>query len=256
MTAPQLKKAPLKFALVEFQFSEVMEIAKYIPAFQDAIRKKFPLCANRKESVVIPQNNGVQIVELTRWSFLSANKASAIDVDQNRIVYCTSEYKNFAHFAQVCNESLAEFYKVVEPALLTKIGLRFGNSIKIDDHESLNALVDSCFEAPQYANPIGKVHWQKHESIIETQMGRMLVRTLYGENSNNCLPDATGLPINIQPDEKPTNRIILDIDHMYQAENEVFDVNQALEKLDSLHQAIDSCFIGITTKYARTEKWA
>jgi uncharacterized protein (TIGR04255 family) len=89
-------------------------------------------------------------------------------------------------------------------------------------------------------------------------MGGLAIRTLYGKHNLTCLPDVQGLPISIAVDTTPSERIILDFDHYWEAKDESvnFETNVVLEKLASLHETSREAFWKVTTDYARNEKWA
>ena len=89
-------------------------------------------------------------------------------------------------------------------------------------------------------------------------MGGLVIRTLYGKHNLTCLPDLQGLPISITTDATPSERIILDFDHYWEAKEESvsFETNDVLEKLAALHETSIAAFWKVTTDYARDTKWA
>ena len=88
----KLNKQPLKLVLAEFRFSPIMQINEYIPKLQESLRKTYPIPEKRSEQVIQLQSNGINVSNLDRWIFMTGNKKSAVDINQERIVYYTADY--------------------------------------------------------------------------------------------------------------------------------------------------------------------
>ena len=256
----KLKNQPLKFVLAEFRFSQVMQIADYIPKIQEALRKQYPISNKTSEQAVQVQPGGVAVSVSTvdRWAFLSANKKSAVDINQERLIYITTEYARFDGFSDVCKQALETLADIVDPSLILRVGLRYSDLVVIDDGETLSDLVNDHFGFPQCINTLGKAQHQSTETFLNTAIGGLAIRTLYGQHNLTCLPDVQGLPVQIKADPTPSERIILDFDHFWEAKEESvgFEINEVLEKLSALHKTSREAFWKITTDRARNEKWA
>ena len=253
-----LEKQPLKFVLAEFRFSPVMQIAEYIPKIQEALRKQYPIQEKRSEQTVQVQPGGIAVSAIDRWAFISADKKNAIDINQERIVYITAEYPRFAGFSDACKQAIETLVNIVEPSLILRIGLRYSDLVIVDDGEEVTKLVNEHFGLPNCIESLGATRKHSTDTFLHTNMGGLAIRTLYGRHNLTCLPDVQGLPISIKADATPSERIVLDFDHYWEAKDESvsFQANDVLEKLAALHETSREAFWKVTTDYARNEKWA
>lgn len=254
----KLNNQPLRFVLAEFRFSQIMKINDYIPQLQERLRKKYPIPLQQKEQAITVQNGGVSVTAIDRWTFLSANKKSAIEINQDRLMYYTAEYPRFEGFSNSCKEALEALIEIAEPSLVLRVGLRYGDLVKVDEGEKLVDLIDQSFAYPTCIDGLGESRQQRNEIFISTSVGGLLIRTLYGVHNQSCLPDIQGLSVEVHQDRAPSERIILDFDHFWESKEEAisFESNQILEILESLHETSREAFWRISTDYARNEKWA
>ena len=254
----KLNNQPLRFVLAEFRFSQIMKINDYIPQIQERLRKKYPIPLQQKEQAVMVQNGGVNVAVIDRWTFLSADKRSAIEINQDRLMFYTAEYPRFEGFSDNCKEALEVLIDVAEPSLVLRVGLRYGDLAEVDDGEKLVDLIDQRFTYPCCINGLGEPRQQRNEIFIETSVGGLLIRTLYGVHDQSCLPDVQGLSIEIHQNRTPSERIILDFDHFWESQEKAvsFESEQILGILESLHETSREAFWRISTDYARNEKWS
>ena len=254
----KLENQPLKFVLAEFRFSPVMQIAEYIPKIQEALRKQYPIPDKRSEQTVQVQPSGIAVSAVDRWAFISANKKSAIDINQGRLIYITAEYPRFAGFSDSCKQAIETLVSIVEPSLILRIGLRYSDMVIVDDGEKITDLVTDHFGVPSCIESLGTTHQHSTDTFLHTDIGGLAIRTLYGNHNLTCLPDVQGLPISITTDTTPSERMILDFDHYWEAKDESvsFETNDVLDKLAALHETSREAFWKVTTDYARNERWA
>lgn len=256
---PKLNKQPLRFVLAEFRFSTVMDIQAYIPKLQEALRKKYPTPDKKTEQSVHVQAGGIGVSSYDRWSFMSANKRSAIDINQDRLVYCTADYPRFEGFSIACDHALSALASIVDPSLILRIGLRYGDLVNIEEGENIADLVNPHFTFPSCVDTLGRPQHQRSETLLATELGSLSIRTLYGKHNLTCLPDIQGvLPVSIETDKIPSERIVLDFDHFWESKGEpiAFETKHILNILESLHETSRAAFWKVTTDYARNEKWA
>lgn len=254
----KLNKQPLIFVLAEFRFSQIMKISDYIPRLQERLRKRYPIPRQQEEQAIIVQNGGVSVTRVDRWTFLSANQKSAIEVNQDRLMFYTSEYPRFEGFANSCKEALDALIEIAEPSLALRIGLRYGDLVRVDEGEKLTDLIDSSFAYPNCVQGLGESRQQRNEIFITTTVGGFLIRSLYGFHNQCCLPDIQGLSIAIEQDHASSERIILDFDHFWEPKEDAvnFESDRIMKILESLHETSREAFWKISTDYARNEKWA
>ena len=255
----KLNNQPLQFALAEFRFSPVMQIADYIPEIQEELRKQYPILNKTIEQTLENQTTGIAVLSKDRWAFISANKRNEVDLNQERLVYITTDYSGFEGFSSACQQALEVLENIVEPGLILRIGMRYGDLVVVDEGEQLSDLVNEHFGYPHcIGDSLGSAEQQITETNLKTKAGRLLIRTLYGQHKFRCLADIQqALPMPIKVDEEASERIILDFDHFWRpAEESVgFETTEVLKILESLHETTRAAFWKITTKHARDEKW-
>lgn len=257
-TYKKLENQPLKFAIAEFRFSPIMNIGEYIPKFQDLLRKKYPFTNKKIEQVVHMLPSGPEKMVMNNWLFLSANKRCAIQVNQERVIYFTSEYPRFKGFSDEVEFMLGFLSQVMEPGLITRIGLRYSDLITLSGDEKMDELVDSSFLYPNILPVFGEPQNKISEFHLKTGQGVLAIRSLYGNHDFFCLPDIQDIPLLIDKTEGLGERMVLDFDHSWMPEQEsvAFDVDAILEKLSNLHKESRKGFWGVTTDFARDIKWA
>jgi len=253
----KLARQPLVFALAEFRFSQVLQIEEYIPEYQELLRKSYPLTETLQEHAIKVGDKSVDLRQRSRWAFLSADRRNVVTLDQDRLIFFTTDYPRFEGFASECLNALELFVKLVEPELLLRIGLRYGDLIKIGDGEKLGDYVDPYFDYPKLAIPLGTPEYQRDEVGIRTDVGRLLIRSIYGDSNLVSLPDIQGIPGLPQPEKSSSNRIILDFDHVWSADEEPtrFDIGHIEKTLAKMHETARDAFWRITTDDAKDNKW-
>lgn len=258
-TYKKLNNQPLTYVLAEFRFSPVMEIASYIPKIQEALRKSYPNSLKRGEQSFQIQASSVTVSTIDQWAFVSANKKSAVEISQERLIYATAEYPRFEGFSNICKAALSALVDIIGPSLIYRIGLRYGDVIKAAQGETISELVSNNFGMPNNCiDALGSNSQYISESLLETDIGKLVIRSLYGKNVATRLPDTHGLPIFIPSDNAPSERLILDFDHFWEAKDESvnFEVPEVLSKLSALHETARKAFWQVTSDYARKTKWA
>ncbi|MEQ9451508.1 MAG: TIGR04255 family protein [Pseudomonadales bacterium] len=254
----KLNNQPLVFALAEFRFSPVLKIGEFIPELQEAFRKTYPLPETQQQQSVLADNRGTNVEIKSRWSFLAGDRRSAIIVDQDRMICFTQDYPRFEGFSQSCGTAIDHLKRIVDPNLLLRIGLRYGDCIRIGDDEKVKDYVDEYFDYPEVAKTLGEPEYQRDEVGISTSSGRMLIRSFYGVHPLVCMPDLQGLPGIPLPERAPSLRILLDFDHMWDPLGPpvTFDSAEILHLLADLHRTSRDAFWSMTTDEAKDKKWS
>jgi uncharacterized protein (TIGR04255 family) len=253
----KLSTQPLVFALAEFRFSSVLQIAKFVPAIQEALRKSFPTPKHRIDQGINVHGGGFEVNNQDRWAFVSPNGKSSIQVSHENLVFMTSEYPRFDGFAAGCKLGLDTIKAIVDPSLITRVGLRYGDLVLVEDGEQLTELVDSSLTYPTVFEGVGTPIQRFSENLIQTNEGILAIRTLCGFMPRMMLEDPQSLPINIKTIDTPSERMILDFDHFWESKDDavMFDVSNILDKLSVLHGPARKAFWDLTSDYARNVKW-
>lgn len=254
----KLENQPLKLVLVEFRFSQILQIEQYIPQLQEALRRQYPTFRKSTEQSIHVQADKFEISSSHRWSFISSDKKHAIDISQDKLVYFTNDYPRFDGFADACRNALQKLIEIVEPSLLLRIGLRYCDLVTTENNEQFSQLVDEKFIPTATTRALGNTRHLKTENYIQTHTGTLCIRSWFGVMPLTCPPDIDNVPVQIVRDQTATERLILDFDHIWEAgeESVTFELEQALTRLDALHDASRAAFWQVTTDYARETKWS
>ncbi len=255
----KLDNQPLQFAIAEFKFSKVLDIKEYIPKLQNELRKQYPSTPLIKsEQSIQIQNGAVTVTTSDRWSFLTVDKKAAVEISEERLIYYTADYPRFGGFSKECERILNLVATIVEPGLILRIGLRYGDLIAVDKSNDISYFVDPHFGYPECVSKLGSPVLQRNETLIKTQFGNLMVRSFYGVHGLSCLPDIQNLPVAIDKIDTPSEKMILDFDHFWESpeQNTLFNVRSMLQTLKDLHETSRHAFWKITTKNARDNEWS
>lgn len=257
----KLSNQPLVFVLAEFRFSPILDIKEYIPKIQDALRNKLPILRNTETQEITVSPNGISVQAQANWEFISKNSHTAASVNQNRLLFMTAEYERFDGFEDKCGFLLQTIIDIINPSLCLGLGLRYSNTIL--DIEKKGLIKD--FVQPRLYNNddlrlSGNLLRQTNETVWKTEEGAIFIRSIYGEDRALVWPDAENLPIAIQKtSDKPVRRLLLDIDNVWDAQEEEsdpldFDKILILSKLSNMHKVSRKAFWNVTTERAK-EAW-
>ena len=249
----KLTNQPLVIALAEFRFSTILTMEKYVSAFQEHLRQDFPHFSKTQTQEMEVDGNNVKVRTFEGWLFLSGNKKRAIKLDRDRIVFMTSEYDRFPNFWKDCEIALSFIEEKVKPSLLLRIGLRFSNLIVENNNETIETYVNPIIFSDEHLNKIGNQIHSSKETALKTDVGFMVVRSLYGILNFSAWPDLSEPPIQIKKYPEPSKRILLDLDHFWKSEDETieFTVDFINEKIHSLHEKSRKAFWSVTTPKGR-----
>lgn len=254
----KLKNQPLQVVLAEFRFSDVRDIEVYVPKVQDRLRSSYPHYTEQVGQKVSIGSAGVKMEASSSWVFSSPNKRRSVLIDQSRVVYFSSEYDRYPGFAAACEELLGAVIEIVQPTLLHRVGLRYGDAVIPDAGETIDQLVDASALFPEAMSGLGKSVQRKTESVLATESGTLVIRSLLADSDLMTWPDLRELPIKFPVPVSASARVILDFDHFAEFPEGLqdFEIDQVIEVLGGLHESSRAAFWSFTTDYARSVKWA
>ena len=253
----KLTNQPLVIALAEFRFSAILKMESYVSAFQDYLRHDFPHFSEIQQQEMIVDPNGVRVTSSTGWLFLSGNKKRAFMLDKDKITFMSSEYDRFPRFWNDCEKALSFIESEIKPALLLRVGLRYSDLIiEKESNEPIETYVQSVICNTGHFNEIGEQVHRINETVLKTDVGIMVIRSLYGKLNLSAWHDLSEPPVVISKYPEHSKRILLDFDHFWQAEGEAprFNVNFISKKINVLHEKSREAFWEITTSEGR-ERW-
>ena len=257
----KLSNQPLVFVLAEFRFSPILDIKEYIPKLQDALRNKLPILRNTETQEITVSPSGISVQAQANWEFISKNSHTAASVNQNRLLFMTSEYERFDGFEEHCDFLLQTVIDIISPSLCLGLGLRYSDTIfDIENKGLIEDFVQPRLCKNDDLKLSGHLLRQNNETLWKTIEGAIFIRSIYGEDKVLVWPDAENLPIAIRKtSDKPIRRLLLDIDHVWDAQEEEsgpldFDKDLILSKLSNMHKISRKAFWNVTTEQAK-EAW-
>lgn len=257
----KLSNQPLVFVLAEFRFSPILDIKEYIPKIQDALRNRLPILRNTETQEITVSSNGISLETQANWEFISKNSHTAASINQNRLLFMTSEYQRFDGFEKNCDFLLQTIIDIISPSLCLGLGLRYSDTIfDIEEKGSIEDFVQPRLYKNDDLKLSGNLLRQTNETLWRTTEGAIFIRSIYGEDRVLVWPDAENLPIAMRKtSDKPVRRLLLDIDHVWNAQEEElgpldFDKDSILSKLSNMHKISRKAFWNVTTEKAK-EAW-
>jgi len=255
----KLNNHPLELVLVEVRYSPILNVKKYIPELHDHLRGEFPNFNAVVDKAVNVSIDQVDFSNIERWQFSSKDSQRVVDIDQNRVVYATTKYDRFEGFETEVRLIVEILKKVINPAIYTRVGLRYCDNIVSPDGGDMGL---STLVAPQLLfddtfSKIGQKGFKRQEYLIATGETHLVIRTVQVVTPQVLPDDLSLIGLNIKVDESPKLRILLDFDHFWQDLNKPidFEVDNILQTLGGLHEASRAAFWDATTPYARNEVW-
>lgn len=253
----KLTDQPLVIALAEFRFSTILTMDTYVSALQDHLRQDFPLFKPTETQEMVIDGKVVNISTHEGWLFLSSDRKRAFKLDKDRITFMTSKYDRFPDFWKNCKTALLFIEKKIKPSLLLRVGLRYSDLIIAKNSEEvIESYVDSMICSSGQLCDIGEQVHRAKETVLKTDVGLMVVRSLCGKLNLSAWPDLSDPPIIINQHPTPSERILLDFDHFWMSnkDNEKFNVDFIGKKLNNLHEKSREAFWVVTTNEGR-EVW-
>ncbi|WBA14802.1 TIGR04255 family protein [Salinivibrio proteolyticus] len=255
----KLKNQPLELVLVEVRYSPILNVKKYIPELHDNLRGEFPNFDAIVDKAVNINNDQVDFSNIERWLFTSRDGQRVIDIDQNRVVYATTEYDRFDGFQADVRQIVEVLKNIVNPSIYTRVGLRYCDNIVSPDgsEDGLSKLVVSELLFDNTFSDIGNKGFKRQEYLISTGTTYLVIRTVQRVTPNVLPEDLASIGLKVKVDETAKLRLLLDFDHFWQDSNNPrdFEVDNILETLSGLHEASRKAFWSATTQYARDEIW-
>ena len=139
-----LRNTPLTGVVVQVKFPEVLSIARveYIAEFQERIRSCYPLHAQHHGFIFQVTPHGAQPDRSPLfWRFLDTARKWRVSVGTNFLALETRAYESRQDLVQRSESVANALSKTINPALMTRIGVRYVDRICGDNLERLHQFV-------------------------------------------------------------------------------------------------------------------
>lgn len=133
----KLSRQPLVLVIGQVRFSPIGDMAKYMPAMQDALRRSgYPLQTQRKtKQLEITQTGIKEVGEQPTWIFKQKDERTSLLIDGGQVFYQTTQYDTFEPYVGRLMEALDLVLKNTEHekfGMIQRIGLRYIDLIRND----------------------------------------------------------------------------------------------------------------------------
>lgn len=260
----KLSKPPLTYVLAQIKISQILDIEKFIPQLQEAIRKDFPRFDKFEiQSFEIKKNIDKEKFDVrqntqTQWHFTDKTSTVGILVDNNSIMIHTSKYNSYNDLNETLQSILEKFHNILSISLYTRLGLRYINLIQSNVTEYIRAnFNDLIINNNSYITKI--------DTAQNTDNGILKVQATFSSDdnmlkTNNPLTNIY-LPFDLQQsanylsfehhkkNSSTIEYLMLDIDHFSEKEGD-FDLSSILMQLEKLHEGIETAFYNAVTETA------
>lgn len=252
-----LPNGPLSVVLIQVQFSPIVQIEKYIPTFQDYVRNKgYPLYTPMVTEIVrVGPHGEPEKAVFEQWFFSSADKQQTIILDSEKITYQVFDVQSYS-FDTFLHEFIAIIKKldaIIDISLVSRLGLRYINSIQEKDAVSWKKLVAKEFQGPTLPT---NIHWMENElNLFSMQKGVFLADHTINSNFKLLItqnPIGLKYPQGIQrlPNHEPeffeprSKVTFLDLDHfvIFSAAPKHEVIDRLSDIFHVLHSVIEDVF--------------
>jgi uncharacterized protein (TIGR04255 family) len=242
--------------LAQVRTSPVAKMADYAAEIQEQVRRRgFPRLAEGTVQEILLTPGGPQLRVHPRWEFQDKERTTGIILTQNGLVLHTRAYDTFDVFAKHLKLALDIAGKVVKPALVERLGLRYVDLIRSDVDEAWTDYVKPGLHGIADASVGMRSSLHRSETVGSTEVGTLIVRCFQTADGSFLPPDLAPssldyASVSLRPNEIVT---LLDLDH-YSEQVREYDSEQVLEYMWRLHDNLDLSFRECITEHARV-KW-
>ena len=247
----RLSKSPITYVLAQVQFSDIANIADYIPKLQDEIRPLFPLYQMVNiQTIQFRDGQQPPVASVSsQWQFMDKDKRTGIVLDSRSVSIHTSGYETFATLLKSLEKTLALFNKILKIALFTRIGLRYINFMdnnvdKVNSELRGFKLKNNDFMDDRFLTKTETTQMSRF-GTIKVQATHIGNREIVSGIKNIFVPPDLADIANFLlfehrklPDK---GFLILDIDQ-FNAQQGNFDVSSISNRFQELHEVIYSAF--------------
>lgn len=127
----QYEMSPLAEVIFQVRFPNILRIASEEPsAFQEIIRKDYPLLSVNNNETVVEVNGQKQSVGTTKnYQFVSVDGRSKVNLTNSFIAYSTLKYLKWELFKKECEKVVQTFKDIYQPSIIQRVGLRYKDVI-------------------------------------------------------------------------------------------------------------------------------
>jgi len=251
--------APLFYVLAEVRFNSIELMGKYVPEFQDDLRKSgYPDFREEiNQNLDVRKSDGaeqmVNMVQRKRWVFNDIDKKNGFILFQDRIVFHSTSYVTFAPFLAELISKLKVLNDIVGMAFVERTGVRFVDVIVPEDGE-IEEYIQPALQG--FRLPDNQREHNLVESVFRVGDGTLIARSGIFNEGVILPPDLVPFILNWGAkfsEEEITVNAHIDIDHFVN-KRFPFDISTIEAQLNDSKRITKNTFTGAITEYA-VNKW-
>jgi len=250
-----LKNPPVYFTVAQVRFNAILTLADYLPAVQEAFRKKgFPDFATQKQVVLqIGTQNGQPapipgIQE--RFSFSNAEKTHSFLLESDKLTFQSTQYGHFESFSAAIIDGLALVHGAVHLDFTDRVGLRYLDRVTPTATDRLEQYLAP--EVLGLSNRLGGIPIHSYaETLSQVDGIKLLSRVITQVGGLGFPPDLapTNMVVSTRFQEYQGLHAILDNDGFFEG-REAYSLDSVREHLNAIHTVIGNAFRVTATDYA------
>jgi uncharacterized protein (TIGR04255 family) len=210
-----LRNAPLVRVLSQVRFPDVTVAPdkNFVAAFQQAIRRRYPLVREETTPNIAFGQGGVSVTTNAIWRFLDAASVWRVSLTPTFISLETKKYESGEDFVRRFRALLADLGDTIAPSHVTRIGIRY-----VDQVDVTGGIVVEDLLRPHMNEITGSLKGVRHmlsELEAETAEGAVLAR--WGHMPDNGSHDPDIMP------PRPNRTWFLDVDSFASYESNLLE---------------------------------
>lgn len=256
MTKRRMTHPPLVYSLCQVKFSPVLQMAEFVPAIQEQLRRRFP--GFRKEeirSVTIDHNQSPQFEQETRWVFNAPDDTSGFILNSTSLVYHTASYEDSNAFRSELICGLASVGNHAEPHQIERVGLRYIDFIQPAEGKEVANYVKPGLLSSPLSGMVAAVDGTQSVFRGTTNWGTLIQRFTVTKHSSTVPPDLLPTTINVAGVHSPPRMAgVLDTDHFCERKFP-FSIDEVTALLKGLHDEGTSLAFWAAVTDEALEEW-
>ncbi|ENE3282537.1 TIGR04255 family protein [Escherichia coli] len=258
----RMSNAPVYYVLAQVKFTPIKAMKKYVDDIQEALRLRgYPLFERREAMQMVfdvntPGESPQPSFEMVQqWYMSDITKTSGFVLGNDFITFQTTDYKEHEPFFKALMEGLSVVIEHANPALLTRLGLRYLDAVIPSEGEKIEQyLCNGLHGVDLDLSPIQSVN----EMVFQTNVGPVIstgflvtrLHKMFGQLSfpPDILPFGVEMLERFRSDKALWHGII-DTDH-YVEGNMLPEIDSIEQQFNSLHGVVKESFNKMVSQHA------
>jgi uncharacterized protein (TIGR04255 family) len=264
-----MANAPVFYALAQAQFNPIAAMAKYVSDVQDILRHQGytefePQTLTQLQFSPAPGQapTSPEATQVTRWLITKPDRTAGFILGQSALSYHTTHYEGRHQFLPQLLLGLEAVHRVVKLDYLTRLGLRYLNSVLPQEGETVDQYLIGEVRGVDMGAPL---RYSLSESVFDTQAGPLMQKGVLIARVRRA-PEQLAYPPDLAPSglvtmpefgsrqEEAVPRALIDLEHYVEGRMRL-NLANVRAQLPTLHAGIEQAFEAVSTKHARAV-WA